>query len=288
LHALSRGQSLDFFVCFSSWASLGGSPGQANYCAANAYLDALAHYRRSLGLPALSINWGGWGQTGFATSSAVSKRLASFGMKPMQPAEALRCLELALRRGLGPQIAIGAVSWPRFLASQGQGRIPAIYRDFQAERGSETGGGSGSQKLTLAARIENTLPAKRGDEILTGLSELAAKVLGLSSAEQIDPEQPLKDYGMDSLIAVELRNSLCAALGRPVPPTALFDHPSIAALGRYVERTLFPADSAPAAVNRNQPTASLSGSLLDRIEHLSEEEVDRLFATAGTEAPCVP
>jgi NADPH:quinone reductase-like Zn-dependent oxidoreductase/acyl carrier protein len=270
LHRLTAGTNLDLFVCFSSLASVGGSPGQANYGAANAFLDALAHYRRSLGLPSLTVNWGAWDRAGRATSENVRKRLAEMGAKLMPPANALRAFEIALQEDSGAQIAIAPIHWPRFFSAHASRRAASVYAEFQQIAASDP---APRQNPDFVAALAQEPPARRSAKLVARLQEMAANVLGLGSPALIDPEQPLHDFGMDSLIAVELRNSVSAAIGRTLPATILFDYPTVATLAAHLERILFAAECEA------EPSAkSESASVLDMIELMSDEEVDRLLS----------
>src|SRR5262249_55269816 len=134
LHQASRGMELDFFVLFSSVTSLLGSPGQGNYAAANAYLDALAAHRQSSGLPGLSLNWGAWAGGGMAAQQTVGRRLAARGLTPLGPERALEIFGHAIRERAAGSLAVLAVDWARFLEGFAEGSEPPIVRELAADR----------------------------------------------------------------------------------------------------------------------------------------------------------
>jgi 3-oxoacyl-(acyl-carrier-protein) synthase/NADPH:quinone reductase-like Zn-dependent oxidoreductase/SAM-dependent methyltransferase/NAD(P)-dependent dehydrogenase (short-subunit alcohol dehydrogenase family) len=297
LHLLTRNLPLESFVLFSSWASIGGSHGQSNHCAANAFLDGLARLRRAHGLPALSVNWGAWGQTGAAAGDEVQRRLMRSGMDSMSPDGALRALRLALR-GTEPQVAIAAINWPRYLTQNSGDR--SLYVDFLqyldlaprdpaqnvqvAKRSQPERIASGSSPSSLSFETILALPATMREAALVRVvGDIVRKTLGLHPEEKIDPDVPLNDLGMDSLLAIELRNSLSVVLLRQFPSTILFDYPTLRSLGGYLEKEVFPHDKTivSAAETRAEESASVekesSLGILDMIEHMSDEEVEARF-----------
>jgi acyl transferase domain-containing protein/NADPH:quinone reductase-like Zn-dependent oxidoreductase/short-subunit dehydrogenase len=259
--------TLDFFVLFSSAAALLGSPGQGNYAAANAFLDALAHYRRALGLPALSINWGPWQGEGMAAAlgDRERERWTERGMGMIDPEEGLALLERALRAD-ETQLAVLPVDWSRFLKPF-VGSVPPFL--------------SGLTRETTARRAEfleqlNEAPAGRRREMLVKfLREQAIRVLGLAPGHPLGNDQPLHELGLDSLLAVELRNVLGAALGRTLPATVLFNYPCIEALANWLMSELFAATPV-----EEQPTgdAGETDQARNEIESLSEDQLDELLA----------
>ena len=179
LHRATAGMDLDFFVLFSSVASVLGSAGQGNYAAANAYLDGLAWYRRSRGLPALSINWGPWGEVGMAAqlAAAGAEPPGRRGGRPIPPALGVQALGTPSRVG-APQWTVLPVDWPGFLRQRPNGVELALLRglvreDDQGAQGVRPEGGS-----TFRQQLEETSAAQRRDLILTHVRERALKVLG--------------------------------------------------------------------------------------------------------------
>ena len=202
LHDATRHHSLDLFVLFSAAASLLGSVGQANYSAANAFLDSFAHYRRSLGLPCLTVNWGAWGGEGMA--AAVSDdHLSRVGLRRMPPRAAIHALELLLADGAA-SAAVMALD-PGAIA----GRVEELPLLSELAAGA---GASTPQTRTLRAQIEAAAPAQRRELCAECVRETVLEVLGIHTRSGFDDNQPLRDLGIDSLLAIELRNRLANAL----------------------------------------------------------------------------
>ena len=276
LHQATAAMPLDCFVLFSSWASLAGSKGQANHCAANAFLDSLAHYRRQQGLPGLSINWGAWSQIGSAADALTQSRFASVGVQPMTPEQALLALDTLLTGPYEPQVGVMPVRWPEFFKQFEEGQIPALYRHFGEERAAvKTESTLDTLSGGLLATIKTT-PADRMDRVLLeALQALAGSVLGMRGSD-VDPDTGLTDLGMDSLLAVELRNALSTELGRPLPATTFFDYPTIRALTQFVK-----ADLAPPAAGAADASKTGDLDVLAFIESLSDDQAETLLSGKG-------
>lgn len=271
LHTSTQKLSLDFFVCFSSVASLLGSPGQSNYGAANAFLDALCHYRKSLGLPGLSINWGPWADIGMAakTESVDRDRWATQGIGSIIQDRGLQILGKLLTVDLA-QVGVMSIDWSKFL-----GQLPVEARTPFLENFY---GGSGSDpKLEpkFLQQLETVPISERWHLLREHIRSQLAKVLGLNSAEQIDLQLGFAELGMDSLMAVELRNRLQDTLGCTIPSTLAFDYPTVEALVGYVARllSLEPADSL---TEESQTSANSKPAI--EMEDLSEAEIADLLA----------
>jgi acyl carrier protein len=275
LDSLTRGTPLDFFVLFSSVASVLGAPGQANHAAANAYLDTLAHARRRQGLPATSINWGAWAEVGSAAERGTDRRLARRGVELIQPEAGLRVLEQILARDL-VQVAVvpGRVLAPG--DAQAQPLLAALERPPAAPAAdSAAATAPGQSQVSLRERLGELPLARRREMVLSYTRERAGRVLCVDSAELRD-SVPLKDLGLDSLMAVELRNLLSSELGldRPLPATLVFDYPSIGAIGDLLLREL-DGDTTSVVQERG------GRDVLDEVEELSDAEVERLLAERG-------
>jgi acyl transferase domain-containing protein len=231
LHQATLRQPLDCFVLFSSVASVLGSAGQASYAAANRFLDVLAHYRRSRGLVALSVNWGAWADSGMAARvEARGVRRTLPGIRPMTPEACLASLELAGVLDL-PQVMIAEADW-----SQWQPQ-PSLLKAL----GLATGPAKPLPAEDDIANVLSRAPAANKRSLLIAyLREQAARILGLSPSQYVDERQPLLSLGLDSLMAVEFRNRLAASLKKPLSATLLFDHPTLAALSAF----LLPCDAA--------------------------------------------
>jgi polyketide synthase 12 len=272
LHHLTRHHDLAAFVLYSSAAGLLGNAGQANYAAANTFLDALAHHRHTQGLPATSLAWGLWNTThGMAAQldERALGRLAQTGVLPLSAGEGLRQFDsaLALRQplavGLGVDTSVLAERAASGLLDPlfsrlAQGR-PARKGGAAARR---TGGGGGQPP---AERIASLSDAARRDALRELVLASAAAVLGHSSPAGVDPERPFTALGFDSLSAYELRNQLTAGTGLRLSPTLIFDHPTPDALAAHLDESLAP--------ERQDPFAALL-SELDRLqEGLTRDDV---------------
>ncbi|MFC9292498.1 beta-ketoacyl reductase, partial [Streptomyces sp. NPDC057052] len=239
LHELTRDLDLTAFVLFSSVSGLTGTAGQANYAAANTYLDALAQHRAAHGLPATSLAWGLWDAThgmGASLTDADLARWARAGMTPLTPEAGLALFDLALA-GDEPLLAPVALD-PGRLAADEAVPVPALYRGLvrprprrAARNGSPGGSGSGSE---WARQIAGLPENKRGDAVLTLVRTVVAAVLGHPGATAVDPARAFNDLGFDSMAGVDLRNRLTAATGLRLPTTAVFDHPTPNALAAYL------------------------------------------------------
>jgi len=239
LHEQTQNLELDCFVCFSSVSALVGSPGQANYAAANAFMDAFAGYRQSIGLKALSINWGPWSQSGMAAAlqNREQARWASRGVGLIDPQQGLAILGQLLESKV-PQAVVLPVDWERYLTQI----PPGIDLSFLEQVAPLTPTAEQSPQLLLDLQ---QAPAHKRKALLTQrLQDLLAKVMGLSP-NQINPQRGFADLGMDSLMAVEMRNLLQTSLGCAVPTTLAFDYPTVEALVGYFLETL-ELEAAPA------------------------------------------
>ncbi|MDC0773158.1 type I polyketide synthase [Streptomyces sp. HD] len=220
LHRLTAGHPLDLFLLVSSAAGVVGNAGQANYAAANAFLDQLAHHRRASGLPAVSVSFGAWAGEGLAAEHADLERMARLGHRALTPEQGRELTELSLRRDAAHLVA-WALDLPRLRTAAPAG---ALWRSLLPELRPDRHGGTGVH--TLADRLARLPEAERAARVLSLVREEAAHALGLRSAESVRPDQPLRDLGMDSVTAVDLRNRISARIGTKLPATLLFDHPT--------------------------------------------------------------
>jgi myxalamid-type polyketide synthase MxaB len=226
LHQLSQDLPLDFFVCFSSIAAVIGSIGQGSYAAANAFLDALVHYRQQLGLPGLSINWGAWAEVGMAAQLKPinQQRLTQSGMRLIDPHQGVQALGWLLQQNL-VQVSVLPIDWAMYRTLFTQSfplldEIAPIQRNPSSSEQPPFPLQTGDSTAALQQHIQLQL----------------AKVLGFSSAEAINPQENFADLGMDSLMAVEFRNRLETSLGQAIPQTLPFDYPTVVALTQYLSQ----------------------------------------------------
>ncbi|WP_307805858.1 type I polyketide synthase [Streptomyces chrestomyceticus] len=252
LDELTADLDLDAFVLFSSAASTVGGPGQGNYAAANAFLDALAENRRGRGLSGLAVAWGLWGGGGLGESSEVIRsRMRRMPMPPMEPKLAVRALGEALD-GPDAVVTVMEVDWAQLASGAGAAGMlkRPLVRDLPEIRELSAASGRAPALETvegeLAARVAG-LSRSEQDRVLTGVVRAeAAAVLGHASSDGVQARQAFKDLGFDSLTSVELRNRLNAATGLRLPATLVFDHPTPTALAAFLRGEL--TGQAPEAV----------------------------------------
>jgi acyl transferase domain-containing protein/NADPH:quinone reductase-like Zn-dependent oxidoreductase/short-subunit dehydrogenase/acyl carrier protein len=229
LHRLTEHMDLSMFVLFSAAAAAFGSPGQGNYAAANAFLDALAAHRLARGLPGSSLAWGLWEQasemTGDLSEGDIS-RMARSGLRALSSGEGLGLFDDALAAGeallLPVPLDIGALR-----ARARMGALPTLFGDLVQIPARHAG--ERSRQGSLARRLAGVPEDEREGVVLQLVREQVAAVLGHASSEGIDPLRTFKELGFDSLTAVELRNRLNLATGLRLPATLVFDHPTVPA-----------------------------------------------------------
>jgi acyl transferase domain-containing protein/acyl-CoA synthetase (AMP-forming)/AMP-acid ligase II/acyl carrier protein len=276
LHALTAGRKLDFFVLFSSAAALLGSPGQANYAAANAFLDALAHYRRGRNLPAVSVNWGPWEAIGMAARGGRDSRLAAAGMGSIN-VEAGLDLFGRLLAASPAQVGVLPVDWAKWQQFLPVDRPPAYLSDLIGPHAGDAVGPRGQSKSSLDRAAVLAAPRAAWPAVLEGqLREQAARVLRLPAAN-LDTELPLNHLGIDSLMAIELKNRIEADLGVSVPMVKFLEGPSVRDLAGFLADKLAPAEVTAAPPTVPPVFDADAADLLARIDTLSDDQVDALL-----------
>ncbi len=229
LHELTERMNLSAFILFSSVAATFGSPGQANYAAANAYLDALAGYRRMRGLSAVSIGWGPWDDTGGMTAGLTvsdRSRMARAGLGTLSQEQGLELFDAVCASGEPVQLPLILEMGELRAQVRGGLAVPSVLKGLvRAPMRHKTAGRSSSRLL-----LSEVSESERSRIALTLTLAQVAAVLGHASAETIDPKQAFKELGFDSLTAVELRNRLSAETGLQLPTTLAFDYPTSTAV----------------------------------------------------------
>jgi NADPH:quinone reductase-like Zn-dependent oxidoreductase/NADP-dependent 3-hydroxy acid dehydrogenase YdfG len=278
LHRATLDDPLELFVLFSSAAAVLGLAGQANYAAGNAFLDALAHQRRLAGRPATSVAWGPWSDIGLATVANRGDRLAARGLEGLAEDEALDALEwlVAHDRAGAAVMRFDASAW---LASEPS--ATAMVADLVTDAPEPAGGRSGWRERLLA------LPRgpRRRVELEDALCVELAAVLRIP-ADRIDRHLPLKALGLDSLMALELRNRLEAVTVLDLPATVIWNHPSVTLLAAHLAARMaiaLEAGGEPVEPEAAAATAE-SGPTQAELEALLDEElaaVERLLDTEG-------
>jgi len=273
LHELTaRGDAPPALVLFSSAAGTLGSTGQANYAAANAFLDALAHRRRAEGLPAVALAWGLWERTSGMTgemTAADRARLARLGMAPMPDAEALALFDAALaaRQAVVVPARVDTAALHR-AARLDEGAVPPLLRGLvraPARRVEQS-----ADAPTLADRLLELEESERDRLLLGVVRDHVATVLGLDDPGTLDPDRGLLAMGFDSLTAVDLRNRLNSATGLRLATTLVFDYPTPAAIADHLRAELLPdtpGTGSPLHTELDRLEAALSTAPADEDEH---------------------
>ena len=278
LHDLTRDLPLELFVLFSSAAALLGSPGQGNYAAANAFLDALAHHRRWEKRPALSVNWGSWAEVGMAArlKDSEGRRWSAAGVGWIDPARGLETLEQLIVEDR-IQAGVLPIDWPKFLERIPAGSEPAWLADLARDARSAAPAADAGPPVLLE-QLRAVTAAERLDVALTHIRQQAARVLAMDDANLPDPRRTLNEVGFDSLTAVEFCNRVGRAIGQHLNPAVLFDYPTLESLAGYVVRDLLQLElaSTPAVATPQETSDDARQQTLDDVEGMSEEDMDAL------------
>ncbi len=286
LHTLTRDDPLDFFVLFSSAAGLLGSPGQAHYAAANVFLDALAHHRHAHGLPALSINWGPWAEVGLAAAQTNrGQRLAAQGLASLTPAEGLAALAHLIGQS-SPQAAVmkfNARHWCQIFPQAAE--LPLLR---ELVDGLANGDGPRVATGAVRAALLAAEPGARSALLTQHLIEQIAQVLRADPG-RISAETPLHSMGMDSLMALELRNRLELSLGLSLPATLVWGRPTVVELvpdlAQRMDLSLAAAEPAasPAPENGGPPDRLESSPLSELSDEAAADLLNQRLAALGKE-----
>ncbi|MGW7368933.1 SDR family NAD(P)-dependent oxidoreductase [Streptomyces sp. NPDC054841] len=266
LHELTQAMDLSAFVLFSSAAGVMGNAGQGNYAAANTFLDALAQHRRAQGLPAVSLAWGAWAQSGGMVgqlSEADQERMARAGAEGLSDADGLALFDAALLPEAAALLVPMRLDLAGIRARAADAGVPTLLRGLvrvPARRTAQAAATAQSSDAgTLADRLTGLPEAEQRAAVLDLVRARAAAVLGFDGPEDIGPKLGFLELGVDSLTAVELRNQLGKATGLRLPATLIFDYPTPAAVADYLLGEVGPATG---------PTSQSVYSELDRLEAL--------------------
>ncbi len=258
LHELTSDCDLSSFVMFSSAAATFGSPGQGNYAAGNAFLDGLASYRRSLGLPGVSLAWGLWAEASGMTGHLGGGDRARIGAG-LSAEQGLALLDAAAGRAEAVLVPVELdLAVLRAAARSGSGEVPVLLRGLAGGPGRRQAATASAAGTGLAGRLAGLGSADR-ERVLTDLVRgEAAAVLGHASPEAVEAGRAFKDLGFDSLTAVELRNRLNAATGLVLPATVVFDYPSPAVLAQFLRVQLL-GDQDPGQERDRGAASAITG-----------------------------
>ncbi|MER8260695.1 KR domain-containing protein, partial [Streptomyces albidoflavus] len=287
LHELTRDLPLTDFVLFSSAAATLGSAGQAGYGAANAFLDALAEHRRAQGLPAVSMAWGLWaersGMTGQLADAELT-RMVRGGVGALPSAEGLALFDAARGAGVAAVVS-AALDLDGFRSQDEAGELPPLLKGLMPRRQapaatSEPAGPS------LAERLSGLGLAERGRELLALVRTEVAALLGHAGPDQVEPDRPFLELGVDSLAALRLRNRLNTRTGLRLPTSVVFGHPSARALARHLAGVFGDQpDGAPGERSAAAPGGPLAALYWQACDHGSSMDALDLLKVASRFRP---
>jgi malonyl CoA-acyl carrier protein transacylase len=269
LHTLTQNLPIDFFVMFSSIASLLGSPGLANHAAANAFLDALAYFRRSRGMAGSSINWGAWSEVGAVARRQVGEHWRSWGIETIAPVQGLEVLKQLFSRS-AVQVGVASINWQQFLKKSAS----PFFADFSpvSEQPEE-------EQVEFSQLLAQTPVSDRRTYLMAHVCSQLAKILGFNPSEAINLKQGFFNLGMDSLTSLELRNRLQTSLRCSLPSTLVFDYPTVELLVDYLAREVLSIEfSSISSSGKSQQSVIEVGDISAILEELSEDELADLLA----------
>ncbi|MGW2640810.1 SDR family NAD(P)-dependent oxidoreductase, partial [Streptomyces sp. NPDC001348] len=269
LHELTADRDLDAFVLYSSTAATFDGTGQANYAAANAYLDALAAQRQAQGLPGVSLAWGLWdpevGGMGAGLTATDIDRMARVGVLPLDAERGLALLDAALAGSPHAHLLPVAMDTRALEQRARRGELPRMLHGLvrpSAVRRTVAAGGP-APAGDLAARLERLPAAERTRVLLDLVRRHVAAVLGFGGVGEVAPGKPFKEFGFDSLTAVEFRNGLGTEAGLRLPATLVFDHPTPSAVADFLAAELLGEEGESNAAS--VPAGAASATAADPI-----------------------
>ena len=263
LHELTKEMSLDHFVLFSSIASIQGGPGQSIYAAANAFMDGLATHRQHHGLPALSINWGGWRGEGMlsALSEAMLDQYRQAGMGWIEPDQGFEALGELLSRPTAQVVVAPMEDWNKYAQIMCP-RVPSLLVDLAQAHTTNVE----KEASAFATKLAVLSTDEQRRFIRSQIEQILSTVLGFTEDYPFDEQQPFLDMGLDSLSTVEARNQLALMSDLPLSATLMFDYPTIDSLVSFLLETFghgdeknskstAPSDSLEETANQQQDTS---------------------------------
>ncbi|MFZ5828642.1 MAG: SDR family NAD(P)-dependent oxidoreductase, partial [Planctomycetota bacterium] len=277
LHRATLGHPLDHFVLFSSVASLLGSPGQGNYAAGNAFLDGLAQYRRSRGLPAVAINWGPWGGTGMAAEEGKAEQIAARGMNLLPPHDALEILGRLLSAAPA-NIAVMDADWQKLLGKAQRNR-PAVFERLAPSTATAASESAAEVDDGLRGSLASATAEQRQQLLRDCVAEELARVIGVGR-DELDVQQPLSGLGLDSLMGMEVKIKLERRLGIELPMAGMFDNPTVASLAELADKTLATVGGLSGGAAADQLSAD-DGMTHITVSGEAAASPDRVSATSG-------
>ncbi len=293
LHKLTQHLPLDFFIMFSAGAGIFGSAGQSSYSAANTFLDALAFHRRAMGMPGLSISWGAWADVGMAARLGDDHldRWSNLGIQAISPDEGMQTFNQLVLTAL-PHATVLPINWIVLARALG-GSIPPILSELVKDTRVTQTNQQSKKDSSWLAEIKKAGIQMQKAIIEEMVQTQVADVLGLKATQIPNPQQPLTDLGLDSLMAVELSNRLRINLGYALSSTLAFEYRSIDALTTYLHLEIIPKllDQSSSFLDKQPVDADhlikLAGEdstqLLGILDQLPNEEIDQLLRSLSDE-----
>ncbi|MCF2144947.1 type I polyketide synthase [Desmonostoc muscorum LEGE 12446] len=277
LHKKTEDLPLDFLILFSSIVSQIGSPAQGNYAAVNAFLDTLAEQRRLQGLPILSINWATWQETDIAAALGKlgEQRWQAIGIDLIAPSQGLQILQQLLDES-DRQVTVMPVNWSKFFQQFPSGFEPPFLSAIAPEVKSSNLS-SENQPSQLLKDLEKTPPNKQYAVLVSFIQTEALAVLGLDPSQRLQPHIGFFEMGMDSLMALDLKNRLQAAIAQEISVSVIFEYSNIESLSRYLISEFFSQESLETSTSESEEDPEEMTQLLAEIQQLSEAELEALI-----------
>jgi NADP-dependent 3-hydroxy acid dehydrogenase YdfG/acyl carrier protein len=288
LHELTKSLDLSAFVLFSSLAGVLGSPGQASYAAANSFLDALAHHRRAQALPAIALDWSLWAQKSAMTGHLVDadlRRMARGGLRPLASVEGLALFDAALAR---QESALVIAHFDLAALRARAGSLHPIFSGLVQVRAPRPVAVNVADATSFKQRLLAQPAAERERALVDLVRTQVAAVLGVSSPAVVELDRPLQELGLDSIMAVEIRNRLTMATGLRLPATLLFNYPTASALALCLQSKLtdLPRTDSKSTLSDYEIHAAIASVSLDRLREAGL--LDRLLALALSRTDLAP
>lgn len=273
LHQVTKDLQLDFFVLFSSAASVLGSMGQAAYAAANAAMDGLAQYRLTLDLPALTINWGAWAEVGMAAGldKVDRQRMQSSGVMAMKPEAAQVFLAQAIAGNAGQQIIMD-INWPVFKQALSSAATKSFWQSIGGAELDDSGLVNSRTSIDFMQKMSELNEQDAYQFAQTQVEQALKQVLYLDADKSVDGHQGFFDMGLDSITVVELRENLERRLACSLPATLLFDYSTVADVSLYLVQQYRKTYDQSVTSGTEQPDT------LTEVQNLSEQELDELIS----------
>ncbi len=271
LNAVDK-KELDFVLFFSSVASLLGSAGQSNYAVANAFLDGFAKHLKQNGINAISINWGPWESLGMTANLAGGNK-NNLGFISVTPDVGIRLLDVILNNDYD-QIGAFKIDWKKLINTLGEENIKSFISDF-----AEFEGESEEKEVPqLVIELSSMEPENRKEKVVDFLKSQTIRVLGLDPEFPLDTSKNLNEMGLDSLMAIELKNTIDKAIGKKLPATLVFNYPSIDAIGEHLVSDILKFEDKPDEIETGEIVEDESlDDVIDELENMSDEEVEALL-----------